>query len=341
MLQSIRRALSLLSALALLITLSACGGDEKKVLESSKTEKTVVMTVGGFEIPLELYRYVALSYKAEYEKDASGEIWLGEEGTRLLAKLNAEVEENLTLLAAPLALGRQWGIEADDADITDAVERTMEEAYKDSDYDYAAYAEYLRGYNMNDAVYRYLTRNEIIGEEIVAKMSLDGVLPTDKNELYEILKGDALIRVKQILVPFDNGKTREENLLLAEELYRMVGDGADFDEMVQTYGGDLFMFNNPDGYYMTAGNYHEAFEEAAFALSVGEVSGIVETDAGFSIIKRYEKDPAYLSSHLDELSDAYIEGQYRLALEECAAGLEISPTEKLADYTIFNLENTF
>ncbi|MBQ3636931.1 MAG: peptidylprolyl isomerase, partial [Clostridia bacterium] len=114
-----------------------------------------------------------------------------------------------------------------------------------------------------------------------------------------------------------------------------------FDDLVQKYGGDVFSFNNPDGYYVTRGIYHQAFEDAAFSLSNGEISGIVRTDAGWSILRRYEKEAAYLADHFEELVKDYRNGQFNRKVEEAAAGLTVTPTERLADYTIFNLDTTY
>ena len=65
---------------------------------------------------------------------------------------------------------------------------------------------------------------------------------------------------------------------------------AEIDALIEQYGEDLYMFNNPDGYYIIRGNRWEAFEDAAFSLDVGEFSEVVETEAGFSILMRYEKE---------------------------------------------------
>ena len=46
------------------------------------------------------------------------------------------------------------------------------------------------------------------------------------------------------------------------------------------------MHDNPDGYLFTYGKMVPEFEEASFALKVGETSGIVETDYGYHIITR-------------------------------------------------------
>ena len=81
-------------------------------------------------------------------------------------------------------------------------------------------------------------------------------------------------------------RSKEEARELAEKVLQMVKDGGDFAELAQQYsdgptkvrGGLLSPFGR--------GVMSKAFEDAAFALKKGEVSGIVETEFGFHIIKR-------------------------------------------------------
>lgn len=321
---------------ALLLALSGCG-DERDILESSKDEKTVVMTIDGFDVPMELYRYVALNYKESFEAGQSSDFWLGESGQEQLTKLNENVDKSLIKLYTTLSLCRDYGIEADSAYVKDAVNSSMNAIYESYEDDYEVYAQYINSYNMNDGVYRFIVRNDILAEELIYKMTELGEIPSDEAELLSIINSDEFIRVKQILIPNDNGKTSEENHETAQEAYNRAMAGESFETLINEYGGDLFMFNNPDGYYIAKGSYHRNFEEAAFSLDIGEISGIVETDAGYSIIKRYEKESDYINKHFDDLAEGYIDGKYNLALEAREAELTVEATDKLADYSIFNL----
>jgi peptidyl-prolyl cis-trans isomerase SurA len=88
--------------------------------------------------------------------------------------------------------------------------------------------------------------------------------------------------------PEDITRTKEEAQARAEEVLAKIEAGGDFQELAGEYsdgptkvrGGDLGRFGR--------GMMHPAFEEAAFGLEVGGVSGIVETPFGFHIIQRYE-----------------------------------------------------
>ncbi|PSW11431.1 peptidylprolyl isomerase [Photobacterium rosenbergii] len=75
-------------------------------------------------------------------------------------------------------------------------------------------------------------------------------------------------------------KTKAENLL-AE-----LNNGADFAELAETSSDDTF--SGKDGGkldWFERGVMDPAFEDAAFALNKGEISGVVESDFGYHIIK--------------------------------------------------------
>lgn len=328
-----------MTAGTILLSMTACG-DDKKILESTKEDQTVVMTVAGHDVPLEIYRYVALNYKSIYEFAKTQDIWLGESGTALLEELNADIEESIVTLYATLAMCEEYGIRADDAYITDSLDITMDAIYEEYEYDYETYAAAIAQYHMNDSVYRFIMRNELLADELLNAMIERGEIIADEADLRAVFDSDEFIRVKQILVASDNGKSDEENLARANELLDMVNGGADFDTLVQDYGEDLFMFNNDDGYYFARGSFYPEFEDAAFALDVGEVSGVVKTTAGYSILKRYEKDAAYIEENFIDLGNDYIDGCYNLAVEAYAEGLSVTAADNLKNYSIFNLADT-
>lgn len=330
----------------MLLSVTSCGND-KKLLESSKEDKTVVMTVAGYDVPLELYRYVALNYKNTYESGKSSDIWLGESGTALMEELNADVAETIVTLYATLSMCEEYGIRADDAYITDALDLTMDAIYEEYEYDYKAYADTIAQYNMNDGVYRFILRNELLAEELLNTMVKRGEILTDDASVQAVFDSEDFIRVKQILISneyiVDNeyGSSDAALLARAEELLDMVHAGGDFDTLVQDYGQDLFMFNNDDGYYFARGRLDASFEDAAFELAIGEVSGIVKTSVGYSILKRYEKDPAYIAKNFENLRTEYIEGCYNLAVEAYAETLApAEATDAMKNYSIFNLTDT-
>ncbi len=94
-------------------------------------------------------------------------------------------------------------------------------------------------------------------------------------------------------------KTRQAIEKIAERL----ASGADFEQIAReesedpgsaTQGGDLGSFGR--------GRMVQPFEEAAFALQPGQISGVVESDFGYHIIRVYERKPGG-SAPLEEVRE--------------------------------------
>jgi parvulin-like peptidyl-prolyl isomerase len=97
-------------------------------------------------------------------------------------------------------------------------------------------------------------------------------------------------------------RTREEARVRAERLLARVQSGEDFaavaleasDGPSRVLGGDLGPFE--------ADAMHPIFSAAAFALSVNEISGIVETPFGFHIIQRVPLEEVHVAHVLVQWS---------------------------------------
>jgi peptidyl-prolyl cis-trans isomerase D len=82
-------------------------------------------------------------------------------------------------------------------------------------------------------------------------------------------------------------RTKERAKKRAEEVMKKAKAGGDFAALAKQYSDDLG--SGPRGGELGAFPRRQMvapFADAAFALKPGEVSGIVETDFGFHVIKR-------------------------------------------------------
>jgi len=89
----------------------------------------------------------------------------------------------------------------------------------------------------------------------------------------------------------------------AKDVLKDIRDGADFDELMDKYGEDPGAKQMPEGYTFSRGEMVKEFEDAAFAMNVGEVSELVKTQYGYHIIKVVDKIPER-QILLDEIKDA-------------------------------------
>lgn len=90
----------------------------------------------------------------------------------------------------------------------------------------------------------------------------------------------------------------------ANDILAQLKKGADFDKLMNEYTEDPGVITNPDGYVFTTGKMVAEFENATKELAVGKMSGIVESDYGYHIIKRIAL-PAYSEADYESVSDAY------------------------------------
>ncbi len=149
----------------------------------------------------------------------------------------------------------------------------------------------------------YKSQLEILKKDLLiqagVKNVLDAVTVTDEEvkSFYEgnpeMFKGEASVRAKHILVD------SEEK---AKEVKAVIDGGVSFEDAAKensscpssSQGGDLGFF--------TRGRMVPEFEDAAFALAIGEVSEPVQTQFGYHLIKVEEKTPEVAKS-LEEVKD--------------------------------------
>ncbi len=144
------------------------------------------------------------------------------------------------------------------------------------------------------------------------------------------------VRATHILIMNDEGESAEANRALAEDILAKINAGGDFDALVSEYNEDSGM--PQDGYCFTHGEMLEPFEEAAFALDEGRVSGIVESIYGYHIIKRLPLDEEYINDHFEEIRESFITREFNSQLQSTADGFEITYTSSYDKLTADDFE---
>lgn len=81
-------------------------------------------------------------------------------------------------------------------------------------------------------------------------------------------------------------RSKEEALKLAQEILARAKAGEDFAELANTYSDDGGGEGGGDLGFFGRGRMVRPFEDAAFRLRPGQISGIVETQYGYHIIMR-------------------------------------------------------
>ena len=316
--RALRLAVLLLST-ALLLT--GCGG----LKYGGSNDDRIVMQVGEYKVTADEYLYFYRNAKRDFDHGLDS-YWTDNPGAA--EKLKTTVEDMLRQRYAVDALAKECSVSLtkdDEKELKEDVAYTVqfyggEEAY------YAALADA----NLTGDLYWALERQSMLDTRLrdVYIAEYSGYIRADDAALLADLPVN-FIRVKNILIKNETNDDILANLALAEELAKRAKAGENFDELIAAYGEDNAQ-DKVNGRYFTHGMLLDEFEEAAWSLGIGEISGVVQTTVGYHIIQRLPLEDAYIDENFEELRDYYKNRLYNEKLAETAASLPISYTEDYA-----------
>jgi peptidyl-prolyl cis-trans isomerase C len=160
--------------------------------------------------------------------------------------------------------------------------------------------EALQQVNLSESIIKSQIEKQLAISQFVKEQITDKIViaPEEAKEYYDAhptaFKKPEEVKASHILIKLDEDADQAKKdaaMKKIKEVQAKLSDGADFADLAKTYsegpsktkGGDLGSFRR--------GQMVKPFEEAAFALSPGEVSDVVETRFGYHIIKVDDKQP--------------------------------------------------
>jgi peptidyl-prolyl cis-trans isomerase C len=196
----------------------------------------------------------------------------------------------------------------------------------------AAFAEALKSRGMTvadleDEARTELVVNKTVEAEVTSKID---VTPQDLETFYkenpQQFQEQESVRASHILFQVDKNAApaaKDAVRAEAEAVLKRAKAGEDFAALAKQYSKDSSASQGGDLNFFRRGQMVPPFEQAAFALKVGEVSDLVESDFGLHIIKVTDKKPgrqvplAEVSDRLSQFlkqrkqqaaTDAFLEG---------------------------------
>jgi peptidyl-prolyl cis-trans isomerase C len=204
-----------------------------------------------------------------------------------------------------------------------------------------AYAARLEAEGFNEESYRKHVRGMI-----AAAKYLDGIReavpPVTDAELAEYYRQNERrltfpeeVRLRQILLLWNpSGKPDDRAAVRARmaPILEQARAGADFAELARRHSEDSTAKAGGDTGFIRRGENPPAFDNAAFALATGEVSGMVETHLGVHVIRLEERRPAHLVP-LDEVHER-LRDHVRKERMDAAAKKEVERLRAAADVAV-------
>lgn len=167
--------------------------------------------------------------------------------------------------------------------------------------DEAAFVAALNQAGAQEAEFRQTIKDSLIIQKLVEKQVADKISVADKEikDFYDnnpaLFEQEERVHARHILKmvePNASAIERDKKRKELEEVLRALKNGSDFSDLAMKYSDDPSKIMGGDLGYFTRGRMVKPFEDAAFALKPGEVSGIVETQFGYHIIKVEDCQPA-------------------------------------------------
>ncbi|WP_018247735.1 peptidylprolyl isomerase [Orenia marismortui] len=257
------------------------GGNSQQEAYAQRSDRPVA-TVNGEEISYQEYSYQLNGYLRQYQNQISSNQVVG---------LKSRVLNNLINQELILQAAEKNGINPEIS------EETIQEQLDQAINKYASSKEEFEkiikknGQTIEDVkntIKNSMTMQKRI-EGMLAKVKADVKITEE-----EIAKEYEEVTASHILIKTDDkdDKDDKEAKEKAEKVLKLAKAGNDFTELAKEYsegpsasrGGELGSFGH--------GKMVPAFEKAAFAMKVGEVSDLVKTEFGYHIIKVTDKKVA-------------------------------------------------
>lgn len=238
--------------------------------------------------------------KSQYERELSTfQKQAAQKGRPLnetdLTTVKSRILENLIDAEILYQQSQKEGVKVDDQAINKQIE-TIKKRFSDE----AAYQKALEGMDVSEEeirtkIRRGLAIKQLLDTDVLQKIAITNE-ETKKfyNNNPNLFKQKEQIKASHILIkvaPDADESKKIQARKKIEAVQKKVRQGEDFGLLAKTNSEGPTAQRKGDLGYFGRGRMVKPFEDAAFALNVGEVSKIVETQFGYHLIKVIDKKP--------------------------------------------------
>ncbi|MBR4949166.1 MAG: peptidylprolyl isomerase [Clostridia bacterium] len=311
--------------MTLIMALSVLAGCSSMTAGRIDPIKNNIAEVSGEIIPSDTYQYYLsnnlINYAANilqyYGQNANMTDTLkqilsqaGEDGSTIADSIKKSLMEQVKYEYAVNALCESYNLKLDATDektISDNIEASIKQYGSEENF-----SDLLDVFMIDIDGYKNIMANSIRYQKLVLHLfgenGIEAKIPAQEVKDH-YAKNNSL--VKHILIDTQastmklaTGETTDEYIAkkkaLAEDIYKKVTNGEDYDALLKKYGEDPGMTSSPKGYVVNASsNYVKEFQEAALNMKVGEYR-LVKSDYGYHVMYR---DDVFKAGEFDDLTE--------------------------------------
>lgn len=279
--KAIRKLSTLLTCFFLLVIFTACGenGNGTKVVFTTGFGKDEVFRIGSGVCTVPEMMVYLTNTQNQYESVYGSEVWnVSLEDVTMEENVKETVLAKLAQIKTMFLLAEDRGVVLSESERRQA-ERAAEEYYASLNeteielmgVSYDTIEQLYKEYALADKVYQYIIQdvNPEISDDEARTITVQHILFRTYTTDGTGSRIDYSERVKQTVYE-----------KACEVRQQAVDEGYDFADLASRYSEDSTLT-----YSFGKGEMDIVFEETAFSLETGEISQVIETDAGYHIIK--------------------------------------------------------
>ena len=212
-----------------------------------------------------------------------------------LEEIRGQVLENLIARELLYQESQKRGIKVSEEEVNAELISLKAQFPNEEEFNKALKRMNLTEASIKEKLARDLSLKKLIDDELAPKVKLsDNDIRAYYDNNLETFKQPERVKASHILVKVDpeaNASQKAEAQKKIDLVQAKLQKGEDFAALAKEYSEGPSGPNGGELGYFTRGQMVKPFEEAAFAMQPGEVSGMVETRFGYHLIKVTDKTP--------------------------------------------------
>lgn len=316
-----------LSLCLLSLSLFACGANPKgKTMDAD----TVVGTVDGKDVYYDELYFLVSNYLPSVKETAK------EDPAKMRVELDRLIRENITVNFAILKLCETVGLEVDEKTLEKNAKSDLKSKIElEFGGDKKLYRESLSEVGLTERYLLYASKIDMMYASLLTHYPQKDLVIDDTVALRAYIK-ENFVRVRQIMNPDLEAITKaKESLDSGKSMMWAIGSAYNQDF------GDV----SGNGYYFCRGEMDKAYEDAAYALEIGEISDIVKANGEhndfygdcYYVLQRLALDNDYITANFETLKDQYYGSVIAEDMNEIKANLSFVPNELYGELDLTEL----